>query len=113
LLPDDAVHHLWRVVIVGLAKGIGTGFAGRHGRVNRGDIDMKRRIALGNAGPKVLDIVLLASGEGSCRTGALESWRVAWRRTAAPTAGKVESGEIQIKGVGRPGRLFSTGTPLV
>ena len=51
LLADDRVHHLGRLVVVCLAVGIGIGLAGRHGRVNRGDIHVKRGIALSDASP--------------------------------------------------------------
>ena len=79
LLPDDAVHHPGRVIIVRLAVGIGIRLAGGDGWVDRGYIYVKRRVALRDASPERLDIVLLTNIEASTGAGILEGRCVAWR----------------------------------
>ena len=73
------MHHLGRLVVIGLAAGIGVGLAGGHGRVDRGDVDVEGRVALSDSRPHLGDVALLCAGECPAGAGVLERRRVARR----------------------------------
>src|SRR5207249_2293422 len=72
-------------------------------RINGRDIDVERRVLLCDARPNVFDVRLFGGGEDCSLpvVGGGVSRSSAWTRRSSPDTAEIESGEVDIKRVGR------------